>query len=615
MEFLHPNVASRIIDNSVVAISASGGTLLYAAFPAERGPDNQMQLVTSESERAFFYGAPNLRKYGQTAYNVQRWLNAGGQALCFRVLPYRDKDEALTPIQPSTFACYIVEVGLKTGSPKQIKIRVRTLGDGGNPAASVSEGKIRDDASIAAIVLAPPGGAEPDGFNYWPLMAIRGRDRGAFYNSFGVSLDLMNDFDETFEHRLYRLQIFSSKSRIEEERIVSLYPEAKDNSGLSQFIVDVLASYSSIARCIFKESSYDAIVAYINSDASVAKKIDIIGLAERNVSPAETLHTTVTVNGSSKDLSPASEIFWPMGGGTDGTWTGPNSLDSLLFKAYSGSGDEIDPTTGNNIYSTNFSAVLDKRAYPVDIMMDANYASAVKVAMANLAASRGDCMALLDIGFTPSPAAAEKYRQNTLNINSYFAAIFGQDFVVFDGEQGTDIRVTPTYFLADKIPNVDKAEGLQVPFVGPRRGEVVGFKTISWAPDEAWKERLYKAGVNYIERDVQGTRFMTQKTSQKVNSALSDIANVRALLQMRRESENISRSYQLEFQNPRSWSGLQYDLSNYNRKWISNSSMRTATTTVYASEYDRQQRIVRVRTEVQFTGFIERIFMDFVVNR
>jgi hypothetical protein len=36
---------------------------------------------------------------------------------------------------------------------------------------------------------------------------------------------------------------------------------------------------------------------------------------------------------------------------------------------------------------------------------------------------------------------------------------------------------------------------------------------------------------------------------------------------------------------------------------------------VYASKYDRQQRVVRVKVDVVFTGLIERVMIDLVVNR
>ena len=169
-EFLHPSVSSRIIDNSQVYVTAQGLTLLFAAFPAERGPDNRLQFITSESEFLFYYGSPNMRKYGQTAYNVVRWLRGGGSAICVRVLPYMEEDAADQPLQQSTYAAYILEIGIKSDAGgKQMRVRQRTLGDGMGVLPKATELAIRDDASIANILLKAPDAPEADGFSYLPI--------------------------------------------------------------------------------------------------------------------------------------------------------------------------------------------------------------------------------------------------------------------------------------------------------------------------------------------------------------------------------------------------------------------------------------------------------------
>jgi hypothetical protein len=590
--------------------------VLFAAFPAELGPDNRITYITSESEFLFYFGQPNMRKYGQTAYNVVRWLKAGGSALCVRVLPYIEQDAAGNALQQSTYAAFILEVGLnQAAGVKDIKLRTRTLGDGRGALSAAVEKNVRDDASLKSIVLAQPDTAEADGYKYLPLMALRGRDRGAKYNTYGPRFELNTMLDETYSYRLYDLSLYSSASKMEESFAVSLYPEATSTSGASQFIVDVLANYSNLARAIFNEDAYDAICEYINADATVAKKLDILTLTERSVSIPETIHSGVTIANGSADLSPTPDIYRPMGGGSDGDWTGPNSLESLLYKAYSGSGDFVNESTGANKYDTYFSDSWDKKAYPIDMILDANYPTSVKVAISNFAKTRGDVFSILDVGFTGSPGQALKIRQDTLSLNTFFTAIFVQDFVVSDTYQGNDIQVTPTYFLADKIPANDAEYGIHWPFVGPRRGSIAGFKSLAWAPNPAYREELYKAKLNYVERDTRSTRFNTQMTCQLANSALSDISHVRTLLRIRRDLEALAEEYQFEFNDATSWSSMQYSVNSYLQTWVSNRALETATGTVYASAYDKQNRIVRIKAEMVFTGLIERVMIDLVVNK
>jgi hypothetical protein len=616
-EFLHPSVSSRIIDNSTVFVTAQGLTLLYAAFPAEQGPDNRPQLVTSEGEFLFYYGAPNMRKYGQTAYNVVKWLRAGGAAICCRVLPYMEKDAADNALQQSTYACYILEVGVKqdTSSGKQLKVRARTLGDGLGALPASVELQVRDDASIQGIVLAQPDAPEADGFLYHPIMAVRGRDRGQKFNALGVRLELDAGQDETYAHRLYTLGVFSGAAKQEESFKVSLYPEAVDTSGQSQFVVDVLANYSSLVRGIFSEDGYDAVTAYVNGDPVAAKKIDILECKERSVAVTETLHVGTTLASGSADLSPSPEVFRPLGGGSDGDWEGPNSLEALLYKAYSGSGDFVNDATGANVYDTHFGDIFDKKSYPIDMILDANYPASVKVAISNLSRTRGDCLSILDVGFTGSPGQALKYRQDQLTLNTFFSAIFVQDFVVADEFTGSDIRVTPTYYLAEKIPGVDRDFGIHYPFVGPRRGGIAGFKAMSWNPNEAYKEQLYLAKLNYVEKDVRSTRFGSQSTTQFANSALSDINHVRTLLRIRRDLEALAENFQFEFNDATTWGSMDYSVNSYLQGWVANRACSSAQGSVYASKYDQQQRVVRVKAELVFTGVIERVLIDLVVNR
>jgi hypothetical protein len=287
--------------------------------------------------------------------------------------------------------------------------------------------------------------------------------------------------------------------------------------------------------------------------------------------------------------------------GFEGTWTGANSEDSLVARAYSG---EID------------SDVLDKKQYLFDIVLDGNTSPVVKNAMHDLATNiRGDLMTILDCGFQATAQQTLDQRSNVVNMSSFNTAVFGQDLVFDDEYTGSTIKVTVPYVLATKIPSVDIAFGIQYSFSGPRRGVVSGFKSINFIPNEAWKESLYKQQVNYIEKDPKRYNIGTQLTSQTVASALSKINNVRALLRIRREVESLVDEYRDEFQNSATYDSMNYNLNQDLQKWVNNGACSTISAKVYASDYDKAQNIARVKVELRFTGLIERIYVDFVVNR
>jgi hypothetical protein len=309
------------------------------------------------------------------------------------------------------------------------------------------------------------------------------------------------------------------------------------------------------------------------------------------------LATNQVTDAAATDLKSVNRI----GGGYDGTWTGGQSEEALMVKAYGG---EIDP------------AVLDKKQYLFDVVLDGCYPPAVKNAMSQFTdAIRGDCISILDCMFQANEQQTVDFRSNSISMSSFRTAIFGQDAVVFDQYNGENIKVTMPYFLASKIPVVDDQFGIQYSFTGPRRGVISGFEQINFYPNEMWKETLYKKQINYVEKDPKRINFGTQLTSQTMNSALSNINNVRALLRIQRDTEAMMDEYRDEFNDSITHEAMSYNLNNYLQKWVANRTCKSISGSVYASDYDRQQKIARVKVEMIFTGLIERIFIDFIVNR
>jgi len=346
-------------------------------------------------------------------------------------------------------------------------------------------------------------------------------------------------------------------------------------------------------------SEANTVVAVVDtSSATVDNSKTYISEAENDVTRAR--QNTYRLMLQSFDLS----VF--LNGGKDGDLSTEDSAKKtqttkdLLIKAYTGM---IDPDLTN------------EKLFPIDLVIDANYDKNVKDAIIDLVSQiRRDFPAILDTGFTANVEQAIDYRENKLMTDTFFASIFTQDLTVYDEYTGRDIRVTSPYFLAGKIPTHDDAFGVQYPFVGPKRGGISGYESISWVPNETEKERLYKRQLNYIEKDTVQTRFNSQLTAQTFNSALSNINNVRVLLKMQRKAKAIADKYQFEFFDELI-PALQSELNNELSKWVSNGACRTVNPTVYASEYDRNQKKAKVKITVQFSRLAERFVINFVVDK
>ena len=508
---------------------------------------------------------------------------------------------------------------------------------------------------------------------WYPLLYFIGKNRGEYYNDFGITMEIRDEDDATYDFRTYDLRIWKDGSTLlEGPYVVSLFPEAVDNSGESLFIEDVVNTYSPLIRCKLNEDNFDEICEYISGvdkdsgDTSIYQKIDILTLDPRNVTPAEDQdNSEVKPHKLAKKAKTATkkmgETFYrlqdntetfgilsgleekdvdvlttykkgstTLGGGTDGSWTlvgtSDNRANTLIQEAYQGKVDPASEISSTETISNDeifFSEIKKKDKFPIDVILDANHSKEIKDAINKLVIDRGDCVAFVDIGYTVSPRSAELKRSNsnagdiTVPFNTYHTSIFVQDFVVADTFTGRDIRVTPTYFLAQKIPNNDDTFGIHIPFVGPRRGTITGFKEMSWAPDTEWRERLYKNKLNYVEFDeARGlTAFMMQTTSQAANTSLSDINHVRTLLRIRRDVENMMKDYRFETEGSPSWSNLQYSLNNYLEQYKTNGALTVGTATLVASDYDLKQRLMRVQIQLQFSAVIERLFADITVQR
>jgi hypothetical protein len=222
---------------------------------------------------------------------------------------------------------------------------------------------------------------------------------------------------------------------------------------------------------------------------------------------------------------------------------------------------------------------------------------------------RKDCVFIADTGTTANYTQAIAARR-ALNYNDFYTAIYSQDTLTDDLETGKKVRVTTPFHLASKIPLVDLTKGIHWPFVGPRRGEITNFEGLSWNPTPSQKEELYRAQVNYIQQDPRRTIVMTQTTSQTVNSQLSDLSHVRALLRIQRDVENLLEDFLMEFINKETLDSANYNLNAYLRVWKDNGACEQISGLVYASDYDKKQRLARVKIVIRFTAILERFVVD-----
>lgn len=281
-----------------------------------------------------------------------------------------------------------------------------------------------------------------------------------------------------------------------------------------------------------------------------------------------------------------------------------NNVNRHLIQAYKGLVDED---------------ITNTKAVPFDVVLDARYSNEVKFAISELAKNvRKDFVFLADTvtdRYPVSPEDAIKWRKEEFSVSSEYTAIYSQDLTYYDEYTGRDIRFTPTYRLASMIPYQAINSGLHFPLAGPRRGLVEGHKALSWAPNEPYKEKLYVSKINYIEKDIDRTKFGSQMTSIKSDGPLSNLNNIFTLNSIKRDAEALVSEYQFELNDDETRSIMSSELNAYLTRYVSNRSCETIQAEVSSDEYDKAQRIVRVRISVKFNNVIERIFIDINVEK
>ena len=358
-------------------------------------------------------------------------------------------------------------------------------------------------------------------------------------------------------------------------------------------LADAKAFTSAVKTMIAVNGSYTADDILDNARKNIDTEINIV-----NQSGSKFFNTSLINFEAVVKLLLGSDGSFTYNSLTDNR-TRSESVRKQLIKAYNGT---LNPD------------ILNKDLYQFNVILDARYHNDVKKAIVELARSmRQDFLFFAnDAGpeYTVTPQDALDWRQNHFNVNSEFIVIHAQDLTYYDEYTGKDIRFTPTYVLASKLPRQAVQYGLHYPIAGIRRGLIDGFKNISWTPNEAYREKLYKAKINYIQRDSKNTRFNSNLTSINTVGAMSYTNNMFTLLAIKRGCEELLVNYQFEFNDDETIVSLQSELNNYVAKYISNRSCESVAIEVYRSEYDKAQRIIRVKVSIKFNGVIERIVLN-----
>lgn len=630
----HAHTETYINDNTTYVAETQvidAGIKSLHVFTSDKGRDNQ--ILFFQSLKSFYdeYGYPNYKLHGQASLMPYAALSSQyGNVYCMRVMP----DDAT---YSTILYAYIIKPD-KKDVPTSYELQPAMIEI---PSVSSTD---ELESQINAF-LATADGAD----NIFPIIAFRSQGRGLYGDNYRVRMPADTRSNKENPYFNYILEVYKKEKTLEKLETVSrlsLYDDAYYlNSSL--FVDDVVPDESKCINTFVLTDYIEKLLNIINNvkDADEldieAYDFDIINFKYKDGSKPK--HVTIAT--TPIDLSPTP------GSGDPKTYPIASLLDIEGLALTNGGDGNISeyvvdtgsssPTKGQLIKNANrqdninklfvdaFSgdidkSILSKRRVPLELIMDANYASTgshdVKAALRALILKRGDSYGIMDAGIALNSqndlltwAETDVKNQNRLYCKE------GQHYTIRDPFSGKKTLVTMTYFLAGILPSHYQNNGRQYPCTGERYSLLTGhiknsLKPMIDADDLETKEKLYNAKVNYFEA-IGEDRFIrgSQSTSQSLSSDLSEENNMVILLQMKREIEELVATLRYKFSEPEDRKEFTEAADRLLSKYRG-TSCRTASVYFDMSAYEEQRNILHCYLNVVFKALVKTGIIEIDIN-
>lgn len=212
----------------------------------------------------------------------------------------------------------------------------------------------------------------------------------------------------------------------------------------------------------------------------------------------------------------------------------PNNATNITASYFAGIeavlGDGID---GNAVTSTQIINGWDLYANPdkvdIRVLVNSGYSvPSVQNKMIAICEDRMDCVAVLDVpSAEQEPDDAVRYRRETLNANTSYAALYSSDIKIQDTFNDQVLNVPPSGYIAGIFAKNDNLGNPATAPAGFRRGKLLNVLGVARNYDPGEQELLYSNGVNYVRVfEGEGVVVWGQKTLLTAASALNRL-NVR----------------------------------------------------------------------------------------
>lgn len=619
-EHVYPHQHVQINDNTEVSRTyssvSSEVTALLCVFASPKGRDNKV-LTIEDGSQGFVneYGIGPFSLYGQPLMNAYAAAMSGACTLhCMRVTP---EDASYSNV--TLIAKYKVDAG----DDDQNKLTIMYYAKSSNGELSTL-----DDLDTCCTVSGTP---DEGGFTSVKLLTVGCLGKGVYGKNlrFRITSDRTSDKDNDFKNYFFGVYD-NTNGMIQKEQFNVVFNSDATYSNVSLFAEDVIndsASGSTQLKVASFDEGFKALYdAYktVNPDCtlSCAEFDPFFGLDKNTRTALPNLDIK-----SDADADPAAA-------GETAISVSSTTGVALLGGSDGSLAADADPTERqealNNLYLSAYNGTLDpqiksKNRFPTTFIMDANFTKDIKLAIANLAIKRGDCMAMLDCGTgITTKASVKAYVDENFgsSVNNRVVCIEPYCMKVRDPYTSKAVTVTSTYWLSSRYPvHIQEWNGKHRPLAGNTFGIIDGYIRDSVYPvfdedlDSTVMDELAEAHINFAKYNAnQVVVRAMQDTKQTKQTNLSEQNNVLILLDIKRDCERLCAAYEYDFSEPTDIARFNTDVEIIAARYR-DAQVRSINAYFDKNNWESERNILHLYVEMVHKDLVKITIIEIDVNR
>lgn len=676
---LYPNIETRINDNSIRTYTKSteGNYKMLAVCLSPKGKDRQIITVDKGVDQFDEdFGVGPFSVYGQGLLNARAAASTGKVTLQVLRLTADDAKYANVHIYISYRVCN--EDGSNTEvvdgeTPKKKKIQVMFTTEYSNdltdlkklvssaPAVETVNAKI--NGMYTADSEEDPANSKYGGWTTMRFMSVAYLGRGICGDNFSFRIVNHARADKTSAYKNYFFDVIEGTT-IKEEARVTLYPDAllgsksmsianvvnDDGSGEGSNIITINVN-DEVLPTIW-QLYLEHVVGKSATTLSELTFDPILGINKSIASSVSTYGVVPSIDGYEivesvkpdvvSSISFGEDLGIKLSGGDDGAFSTTDSrnsatvteaekkrqaaIDAVLLKAY----DLTAPIDRK---------ILSKYRCPLDFVLDANYSTEVKTALAAFTKKRAqDFRTYFDLGTDIDDLKAPYDNSITYNsiIDTYTMSIDAYYGKIKDPYNKKVVTVTSTYNLAINLPlHWDKYNGKHIPYAGPKYAIIDTYLKNSISPvyddtiDQDILDKLVDAHINYAAIDPKGNIVRATQTTRYNGlegdtafaesedytvSNLSEENNVLIALDIKKDVEKLVCTYEYNFNETSEISSFNRDLTTLTKRYAA-AQVHSITAKFDRTTVEAELGVLHLYIAVENKPLIKYIQVDIDINR